>query len=126
MLEAGIQEDVCEVQLLSSKHCVSVLLEQKDVRLRIMDFIVFPTKTLCDTQASPFLFPEQLQCAFCRVEIFSRNSFEHCLWQLDMSIFVFAVAVSGGVLVSLECEIDPTDLAEYPIESMNSSNFALS
>jgi hypothetical protein len=64
---------------------------------------------LCDSQSSPFILPQQLQRAFRRVEVLSRDGFQHCLRKLDMSIFVFIVGVSRqGTLVALLAYVEST------------------
>jgi hypothetical protein len=59
----------------------------------LVDFIVLPTQTLSDAQASPFFFPEQLQSAFGGVEIVAGNGFQHGFGELDVSILVLVVVV---------------------------------
>lgn len=40
------------------------LLEEEDVWLRLMHFVMLPAETLRDSDASPLFLPKQLQCAF--------------------------------------------------------------
>ena len=68
-------------------------LEEKDVWLRLVDFVMLPAQTLCDSQVSPFLFPEQFECALLRIKILSRDCFQHRFRQLDMPVLVVAVRV---------------------------------
>ncbi len=71
---------------------------------------------LRDSQSSPFILPQQFQCAFGRVEVVARNGLEHSLWELNMSIFVVVVRVSEPVrfgfhFCSSEC-ISPRGVAD--------------
>ena len=82
------------------------------MRLRFMHFVVFPTKallkvTLCglaewiqvlylsDAKSTPFLFPKKLQCVVVGIKVFFRYDLQHRLRELDMSVFVFIVRISG-------------------------------
>lgn len=49
---------------------------------------------LCDTNASPLLFVQQLQGALGRVVVVLRNDLQHGLGQLDVAVFVFIIRVS--------------------------------
>lgn len=90
------------------------------MRFRLMDLIVFPTQTLpsqtlallysastllddprryacahlCDSEASPLFFPQQFERSSLTVKILLWDSFQHCFWQLDVSVFVGIVRVS--------------------------------
>lgn len=68
-------------------------LEQQNVRLRLVHFIVLPAQTLCDAQTSPLVFPKQLEGAARAVEVVLGNGFEHLLGQLHVAVFVVVVVV---------------------------------
>jgi hypothetical protein len=73
----------------------------------LVDLVVLPSKALfsvrfsftrhglaaylCNSKSSPFILPQQLQCAFRRVEVVSGYGLEHGFWQLYMSVLVFVV-----------------------------------
>lgn len=70
--------------------------KEKSIKLRrYTSYISF--SYLCDPQASPFILPEQLQGTFGRVEVISRDGFEHVFGKLDMAVFVLVVGVPFGV-----------------------------
>lgn len=63
-----------------------------------MNFIVFPSETLCNAKSSPFILPKKLQGAFSRIVVIFGNGLEHGLGELDVTVLIFAVRVSGGVM----------------------------
>lgn len=97
------------------------LLEEQDVRLGLMDLVVFPPQALCvrralaksafqktrtirmtylsNTDGAPFVLPQQLQCSVGRIVVILRNGLQHGLGELDVSVLVLAVRVAGKALL---------------------------
>lgn len=76
-------------------------LEQQDVWLWLVDFVVLPSQGLGDTDCAPFLLPEQLQSALALVMVLIWNNLEHSLWELNVTVLVLIIVVSGAVVDSL-------------------------
>ena len=49
---------------------------------------------LCDSERSPFLLPQQLQCASRAVEVIFGNDLEHLLGKLHVTVLIHVVRVS--------------------------------
>lgn len=81
------------------------LLEEEDMWLRLMHFVVLPAETLRDSDASPLFLPEQLQCAFRGIKVVAGNGLEHSLGQLDVAVLVFVVTVSWEASVQCHRQI---------------------
>jgi hypothetical protein len=63
---------------------------------------VLPAQTLCDTQTSPLVFPQQLEGASRAVEVVLGNGLEHLLGELDVAVLVVIIVVPArrDVIVS--------------------------
>jgi hypothetical protein len=87
------------------------LLEEQDVRLWLVHFVVLPAQTLrllatvlClrsyaypylrNAERPPLLLPQQLQGAS-RVEVVFGDDFEHLLRELHVTVLVLVVGISG-------------------------------
>jgi hypothetical protein len=66
------------------------------VRLRLVHLVVLPAQTLCDAQASPLVFPKQLEGAARAVEVVFGNGLEHLLGQLYVTVLVVVIVVPAG------------------------------
>lgn len=75
-----------------------VSLEQQNVRLRCVCFVMLPSQTLGDAQPSPFLLQQNSQRAGFGIEVVSGDCLEHVLGQHNVSVFVRVVAVSCRVV----------------------------
>lgn len=71
-------------------------LEQQNMRLRLVHFVVLPAQALRDAQPPPLLLPQQLERAALAVEVVARDHLEHVLGQLHVAVFVVVVGVSVG------------------------------
>lgn len=69
-------------------------LEQQNVWLGLVHFIMLPPQTLCDAQSSPLVFPQQLQCASGAIEVVLGYRLEHLLGQLNVTVLVMVVVIS--------------------------------
>lgn len=69
-------------------------LEQQNVWLGLVHFIMLPPQTLCDAQSSPLVFPQQLQCASGAIEVVLGYRLEHLLGQLNVTVLVMVVIIS--------------------------------
>jgi hypothetical protein len=83
------------------------------MRLRLMDFVVLPAKTLkmlsaflssgshskgsdlCDAHRPPFLLPQELQCALGLVVVLGGNNLEHRLRELHVPILELTVGIAA-------------------------------
>lgn len=68
-------------------------LKQQDVRLRLVYLVVLPPQALRDAQASPLVFPQQLERASGAVEVVLGDRLEHLLGELHVAVFVVVVIV---------------------------------
>lgn len=77
-------------------------LEEQNVRLRLVDLVVFPSQTLSNSQSSPLVLPQQLEGASRTVKVFLGYRLEHLLGQLDVSVLEVVVGVSRRVVNALD------------------------
>ena len=79
----------------SERRQLSNLLEEQNVRLRLMDFIMLPTKTLSNSKGSPFVLVKELEKVFLRIlVVFLGDHFKHGLWELHVAILKVVIVVS--------------------------------
>lgn len=66
-----------------------------------MDFVVYPSKALCDPNTSPLGLCQQPKCprVIC-IEILFGNELEEGLRKNDMTIFIFVVRIAVRVMDS--------------------------
>jgi hypothetical protein len=55
--------------------------------------VVLPAQTLCNAQASPLVFPQQLEGASRAVKVVLWDGLEHLLGELDVAVFVVIIVV---------------------------------
>lgn len=77
-------------------------LEQQNMRLRLVDLVVLPAQTLCDTNSAPLVLPKQLQSAVRGIVVVLGDRLEHRFGQLDMPVLILAVRVSGRVVDAVD------------------------
>lgn len=58
-----------------------------------MHLVVLPAQTLCDAQASPLVFPQQLEGASRAVKVVLGDGLEHLLGELDVAVLVVIIVV---------------------------------
>ena len=63
------------------------------MRLGRMHLVVLPAQTLCDAQASPLVFPQQLEGASRAVKVVLGDGLEHLLGELNVTVLVVIIVV---------------------------------
>jgi hypothetical protein len=64
-----------------------------------MDFVMLPSKTLCDSDAPPFWLTQQPKdTRIVRVEVFLREHLEKLLWNYDMAILVMVIGIAVRIV----------------------------
>ena len=76
-----------ELRSAPSRGTVKVSMSQGDSNSEVA--------YLSDTHLSPLLLPEKLQGPLASVMVLLWNSLEHGLWELDVSVLILVVRVSG-------------------------------
>lgn len=95
---------------ISSQHGL-YSLEQQDVWLRLVDLVVLPAQTLCDAQASPLVFPQQLEGASRAIKVVLGDGLEHLLGELDVAVLVVVIVVPARtrIIVSARSSKDGSE-----------------
>lgn len=91
------------------------LLKEENVRLRLVNFIMFPSKALqnsvsaralldphifgsiylSNAKTSPLFLPQKLQCTFAGVDVIFWYLLDHLFRQLHMSVFKLVIGIAA-------------------------------